>query len=88
MAEKTEVKSIVIQYADGQTKELSVEDAKALHRQLDELFGEVPACAPVVIERTRWPYWWPPYSTPVTWKSYTTTQRPLDCTPTVYCKTE
>lgn len=87
MGKKAEVKAIVIQYPDGETKELTIEDAKALHRQLDELFGTVAPASPIIIERDYWPRWWPPYTPPITWKSGTTIEVP-DYTPKVWCKAE
>lgn len=56
------VKSLIIQYPDGSSKVLSIEDAEALYDQLHELFGIedgkpvfVPMPEPVIIrERTPW----------------------------------
>jgi len=62
MAQKEIVNAIVLQYPDGDTKELSIDDAKALYRQLDELFGksvEYVPTQPLVIEREQWPHWMP-----------------------------
>ena len=61
MGKKLKVASIVIQYPDGETKELSLEDARALHEQLDDLFAKpLPwPTRPIIIERERtWPHWW------------------------------
>lgn len=56
---KVKVASIRVEYPDGDEKEMSIEDAKALHKQLSELFGEtnVPT-VPIIIERDRWPRWY------------------------------
>ena len=63
------VKSLVIQLADA-TITLSIDEARVLYHQLHDLFGQANPSVPIVIERTRWPYWWPntapnaPYVTP------------------------
>lgn len=62
MSEKIKVAAIQIQYPDGEVKQISVEDAKALFQQLEELFGSktvVMPSTPIVIERDRWPRWQP-----------------------------
>lgn len=60
---KVRVGSIQITHTDGSTIEFSIEDAKELYRQLDDLFGEkqvlVPR-TPVIIERDHWPRWGTP----------------------------
>lgn len=71
MSEQVKVSSIVIRYADGTTKDLSLEDAKALHEQLEGLFGrktEYIPSAPIYVERDRYP-WAPPYRYQVEWTS-------------------
>ena len=58
--DKVKVAAIQIQYPDGEVKQVSIEDAKALFQQLEELFGEktvVVPSQPVIIERDRWPRW-------------------------------
>ena len=67
MQDKVEVSKITIAYPDGDAKEMTIEHARELHKQLAELFGEtqppVVYPAPIIIDRPRWPYW---YSTPST----------------------
>lgn len=56
MSKKVKVSDIVIQYPDGESKQVSVADARELHKQLDELFGKknvTMPTAPVIIERDR-----------------------------------
>ena len=57
--DKVRVAAIQIQYPDGDEKQLSVEDARELFKQLEGLFGEkiqyIPG-APVIIERDRYPW--------------------------------
>lgn len=56
--------SIVLTTAEGQEVKLSVAEARALHAQLEELFGEkvryMPS-QPIIIGRDRWPAPWRPY---------------------------
>jgi len=80
---KIELTAIEITTESGKTK-LTIEEAKALYRQLHEMFGEkvitIPS-APIVIER------WPTYPTypQVTWEA--TTGDPLPQTfPTITCQ--
>jgi hypothetical protein len=70
MSKKLKVAAIQIQYPDGEVKQVSIEDAKELFKQLEELFGDktvVVPSTPVIIERDRWPRWQPMFtdSTPV-----------------------
>ena len=62
MGNKLKLSKIEITTKDGKTVALSLEEAKDLHAQLDELLGSktvfVPQ-TPIVIERERWPYWSP-----------------------------
>jgi len=64
MSKKVKVKSIQIAYPDGDSKELSIESAKALYAELGKLFEvkvvATPAPTPIIIERERWPRWYPP----------------------------
>jgi len=80
---KVELTGIEIETESGKTK-LTIEEAKALYRQLHELFGEkvitIPA-APIVIER--WPTY--PVLPQVTWGP--STHDPLPPTfPTITCQ--
>lgn len=61
MSKKVKVAAIQIQCPDGDVKQVSIEDARELYKQLDELFGEacVPPMQPIVIERREWPRWKP-----------------------------
>ena len=67
---KKEIKltKITLETADGKSIELTPNEAKELHAQLDALFGEktqyVESPTPVVI-RERWPYRGPWWSEPV-----------------------
>jgi len=84
---KVKVDAVVIQYPDGSRKSLSIEDARALYRELAELFGHPTAIPPVpiVIERERWPRWAP------TWTDDGTPhQVPAvpDLTPRIWCCAE
>ena len=54
MPEKVEITAIKIQYPDGDVKHLSLEDARVLYKQLDELFGFRVVREPVYIEETHW----------------------------------
>jgi hypothetical protein len=62
MSEKVKVNGITVAFPDGSTKELSIEHAKELYSQLNELFGSkvVLPSYPVVIEREVWPRWGQP----------------------------
>lgn len=74
MSNKLKLTTIKLETKDGKAVELSLAEAKDLHDQLHELFGEkyVPSI-PIVIERERYPwrpYWsrtTAPYEIPVTW---------------------
>lgn len=61
MSKSVKVAAIQIQYPDGDVKQISIDDARALFNQLNELFGEkvtyIPS-RPIVIERDRWRRWW------------------------------
>ena len=62
MSNKLKLTKLELQTKDGQKVELTLDEAKELHAQLHELFGDktvyIPG-APVIIERDRWPrpYW-------------------------------
>ena len=62
MTKKLKLTKIVLETSDGKRVELSIDEAKGLHDQLHELFGDkyIPA-APIIIERDRWPGPWRPY---------------------------
>ncbi len=70
MSKKLRLTKIELETKGGKKVELSIDEARELHDQLHELFGEkyVPN-QPIVIERDRYPYryWW---------------QSPVTCTPT------
>lgn len=78
---KTEIKSIVIQLPDGKTMEMSLDDARALYGQLDELFGDVrgqPVSYPVYINEPHSPNF------PIWIDDNTSTPRKTDF-PTIWC---
>ena len=63
MSRKLKLTKLELQTNDGKKIELTLDEAKDLHDQLHELFGDktvyVPG-APVIIERDRWlprPHW-------------------------------
>ena len=78
MSKKLKLTKLELETKDGKKVELSLAEAKELHEQLHELFGDktvyLPS-QPVIIDRWRNPYWASPY---VTWcdnsKSYSTVQ--------------
>jgi hypothetical protein len=55
MSKKLKLTKIALETKDGKAVELTIEEAKELHQQLDSLFGEkyLPA-TPIIIERDRW----------------------------------
>ncbi len=57
MSEKVKVASIVVVFPGGERREMTLDEAKALHAQLAELFGSKPAVisVPVYVQRDRWP---------------------------------
>ena len=59
MSKKVQVAAIQIQYPDGEVKQLSIDDARELFKELEGLFGSkttyLPS-TPVVIERDRYPW--------------------------------
>lgn len=59
MSKKIKVQAIQIAFTDGSTKNLSIEDARVLYQQLEELFGSQPVSipTPIYIERDRYPHW-------------------------------
>ncbi len=61
---KVKVASITIEFQDGQLKEMSVDDARELCRQLRMVFSQAPAGHPIVIERDQYPNWRDVYGTP------------------------
>lgn len=82
MSEKVKVASMVIQYADGDTKVLSVDDARELHAQLAQLFAKPESWTrcPITIERTAYPWWWG-----TTWLPPQGYNHCVDVTPKVFC---
>lgn len=61
MSDKIKISKIEVSTKDGKKVELSLEEAKDLHSQLDELFGQKTApyipYSPIIIERHVRPYW-------------------------------
>ncbi len=57
MAEKVKVASIIVVFPGGERREMTLDEAKALHAQLAELFGIKPLTIeiPTYIYRDRWP---------------------------------
>jgi len=66
MSKKLRLTSITLETKGGKEIELTIDEARELHKQLHELFGtkeRIFPPAPVIIERDRWapPYWrYPP----------------------------
>lgn len=60
---RIELSSITLTTAEGTEVKLTVPEARALHAQLEELFGAkyVPS-QPIIIQRDRYPRPWYPYS--------------------------
>lgn len=81
MGKKVKVSAIQIQYPDGDVKQLTVEDARELYKQLDDLFGKVyvQPQQPIIIERREWPRWTSP---PVT------IDAPKPLAPQIWCCTD
>ena len=73
MADKAEIKKIVLDLGGKKTVDLSPKQAKKLHELLDEIFGTktttitYPSPYPVIIERRRMRFYWD-YPQPV-WTS-------------------
>ena len=65
MSNKLKITKIELTTKDGNKVELSLDEAKDLHGQLDELFGQKSATYipyyPIIIDRTVRP-WWQPYN--------------------------
>lgn len=83
---KVKVASITVQYPDGDTKDISIEDAKQLFKQLEELFGDKTAVVPsmpVFIERDRWPRWYDHTMTP---QPFFNSPSPSPTTPTPFIR--
>lgn len=61
MSGKLKITKIELSTKEGKKVELSLEEAKDLHGQLDELFGQKAApfipYSPIIIDRTVRPYW-------------------------------
>ena len=62
MSKKLEVTSIALTTADGKRVELTISEARDLHDQLAEMFGNKIVNTPIVIERDRLLSPWRPYS--------------------------
>lgn len=57
MSDRVKVASIVVVFPGGERREMTLDEAKALHAQLAELFGIKPLTieVPTYIYRDRWP---------------------------------
>ena len=81
MSEKLKLEKLILGTNGGKKKiELTLEEAKELHAQLDALFGKkvefVPGgyTPPIIIERNHWPWVYPyPYHNTPTWCGDTAT---------------
>lgn len=86
MTKKLKLTKIELETKDGEKVTLSLDEARELHGQLDELFGSkyVPT-APIIIERDRYP--WPqPYYQPVWCNQPQGTAKPLPRAPEITCQ--
>ena len=90
MAEKVKVASIVVVFPGGERREMTIDEAKALHLQLAELFGAKPLVVevPTYVYRDRWPRIIEAGPQPVWYETQPTTATPLPSLPTVWCKTD
>lgn len=65
MKKKLKITGLKLKTKNGQEVELTLDEAKELHDQLENLFGKeivyVPS-TPIVIERDRWAERYPPHS--------------------------
>jgi hypothetical protein len=69
MKETISITALRVKTTRGEELELTLDEAKKLHQQLDELFGTNPS-QPIIIERDRYPYYdpySPPYGPPLPW---------------------
>ena len=76
----SKVESIIVAFPNGERRELTIEEARALHSQLNELFGTKDV--PIYIT-SRWPRI-VENPQPIYWTSEQTPSGP----PEVWCKTE
>ena len=90
MSERVKVASIVVVFPGGERKEMTLDEAKALHQQLAELFGIAPAVVqiPTYIYRDRWPRIIDTGPTPMWYETQPTIATPLPALPNVWCKTD
>ena len=90
MSERVKVASIVVVFPGGERREMTLDEAKALHQQLAELFGITPTVVqiPTYIYRDRWPRIIDAGPQPVWYETPLTTATPLPSLPTVWCKTD
>lgn len=51
MSDKVSISHITIAYPDGSQKKMSIKDAKELHKQLNELFGQAYQPVTRIVER-------------------------------------
>ena len=57
MAKKLKLKKITLETACGKSVELSIEEARELHEQLDALFGDkYQPSYPIIINRDQYPW--------------------------------
>jgi len=90
MAEKVKVVSIVVVFPGGERREMTIDEAKALHLQLAELFGAKPLVVevPTYVYRDRWPRIIEAGPQPVWYETPLTLAPPPSSLPTVWCKTD
>lgn len=82
---EVEVNAIVVSFPDGQSKQMTIEDARKLYEQLDALFGSREKETRIVIEREHWPRWW---GTTQTFLHDDSSYKPMPIeNPTVWCST-
>lgn len=58
---KVVLEAKIVLEVDGQTVQLTLDEARDLHAQLAELFVSKVTTVPIVIERDRYPGPWTPY---------------------------
>lgn len=91
MSDKVKVSSIVVVFPGGERREMTIEEAKALHAQLAELFGNktVTIETPTYVYRDRWPRIIDNGPTPLWYETQPTTGAPQrHGLPTVWCRAD